>query len=37
MKRWQEFFENFNWAGTLIEIDIGLFFLISMVRCALKD
>lgn len=37
---WSDFWKGFaeiDWADVLIRIGIGLFFLITLVRCALKD
>lgn len=35
---WEKFFkavDTFDWCGTLVGIGVGLFCLISLVRCAL--
>lgn len=37
MKRLQDFLNDTDWFGVFVSIGLGLFVLISLVRCAFKD
>ena len=37
MKRFQDFLNETDWFGLLVQIGLGLWCLIALVRCALKD